>query len=1299
MLLATKRAARQFIKKTLLASLVGVVLHGAVLFGPGQASAAITSIEPITWNVIGLDSNSPMAGPNRFPVGARVCSTTVETGFPVTLFWETANPYIELTDSSPNPVRIDIPAGGCADAYFEVAVQRTSAAFETARGYYISAGGLTTPRPRELYVKKLVSQGRNGIINLEYGTSLSNLASMPVGGSFSLIKGETYYIRMSSYTAPGGYEQLETFSTLPNTIFQVLSVNTTYTADTTTNVSSPHDQLYADACYWEDDPNDPNYMACNDSGKIGGSMTITYQVKIIDVVASAQPIYSLIYDLSGASYHYNSDYASGARNVFLVDPELVTINKRFSPGTITSGGVSTLSLTLTNPNSGTVSGIDVTDDLTSVVVTPAGGVMAVADPLVVTNTCGGDLLDANGNNLAAGATGLALTGASVPGYGSCSIILQVTADLEGTYENTADLSIADFTTSAVASLTVDDTTIPRPMPPSSCPGEEIILASWNFDNLTAGQPIPADNNFSFKAEDVDFASASFFLSGGTGGNTITTAQSVSSPNAWSGSGWNITAQGAPTLGNTHFRFDVDSSNYGGIFIELRARINANGNWTGTNNNLRLWRNGSLLAPDDTGLRTTFDAYTRPAASNYRPETSFAVQGYYAKTNDVAIAALYLDDVVIKGCAFIDTDPPTIAKEFVPATIAVGGASTLTFTITDPADDGQPLSGVAFTDELPANLQVASPLTTSNTCGGSLTDAAGANLAAGATGIRLTGGSLANGGSCQVAVNVTTSVSGLYDNVSGYVTSLYSGANTDPATGIARATLTALLPPTIEKTFSPSQIFTTAFNGLSTLTFTVTNPNPDHAMVGVAFSDEFPGDAPDDVVVADPPVATTSGCGAPVYTPVAGSGEISFSGGTLVAGGVCVVSVDVESATAGYFENTSGAVSHLLDDAVLGTDYPFGADTAYAVLLVEEPTSDLSLLKQIGPGADGPWGSGLIVPTGADVYYHFIVENIGDTALSDIALSDPLVSTATCTWPLVLPVADAHDDDHVATCVVGPITAQAGTHSNTAYATGVYDGTSYVSGESTATYATSDLTLVKSAVEALFNEEGDTLTYSYAVTNAGGASLIGPVTVTDNRIAEVACPALTTVGNNDAYLDDGETLVCTGSYRVTAADIANRQVVNIARAVIDSVPSPTASASVAIGAPLLTILKSANLANASPGDTIVYTVQIHNTGNGLATSVVLKDRLSPYAAFKLDFDDTVPSAEPFVFTDTTAAPDVSDLSLGTPEYSSENGGEAWTYTPVDRGDGHDDKVTNWRIPMNGTLNPGGSISLQYKVIVK
>lgn len=63
------------------ALLVAKLLHVLFLAGvltfashPVLAAASLT-LSPITWNIIGLDSNNVNVGPNHFPVGARVCNT------------------------------------------------------------------------------------------------------------------------------------------------------------------------------------------------------------------------------------------------------------------------------------------------------------------------------------------------------------------------------------------------------------------------------------------------------------------------------------------------------------------------------------------------------------------------------------------------------------------------------------------------------------------------------------------------------------------------------------------------------------------------------------------------------------------------------------------------------------------------------------------------------------------------------------------------------------------------------------------------------------------------------------------------------------------------------------------------------------------------------------------------------------------------------------------------------------------------------------------------------------------------
>ena len=75
--------------------------------------------------------------------------------------------------------------------------------------------------------------------------------------------------------------------------------------------------------------------------------------------------------------------------------------------------------------------------------------------------------------------------------------------------------------------------------------------------------------------------------------------------------------------------------------------------------------------------------------------------------------------------------------------------------------------------------------------------------------------------------------------------------------------------------------------------------------------------------------------------------------------------------------------------------------------------------------------------------------------------------------------------------------------------------------------------------ATYDAVGDVITYSYQVTNTGNVTLAGPVTVDDDKATDRACPAVTTVGNLDGFLDPGESITCTATYTVTQADLERR----------------------------------------------------------------------------------------------------------------------------------------------------------------
>jgi hypothetical protein len=292
-----------------LVRLCGLVVLVSVLaaFAAASAQAATTlTVTRITWDIVGLDSNKVTSGPNQFPVGMRVCNTgsTAATNTSATFAWDSANQYISLLES-PTVSIGTLAAGACTDVYWTAVVTRNSAAYDTTRQYHVtvsadSTASVSTPTPRELYVEHLVSQNRNSITNITGPTSVR------VGTRITEV--------LNASTSTNGYEQLTAASMWPSSMFKVVSTSTTYSAPT----GATNDKLYADACGWDAVPTSATYNSCIgpqnfSGGKVGGTLQTTY---VLDVIgAGSATVNTEIYDFSGSSFHYNSDYSTNLYSV------------------------------------------------------------------------------------------------------------------------------------------------------------------------------------------------------------------------------------------------------------------------------------------------------------------------------------------------------------------------------------------------------------------------------------------------------------------------------------------------------------------------------------------------------------------------------------------------------------------------------------------------------------------------------------------------------------------------------------------------------------------------------------------------------------------------------------------------------------------------------------------------------------------------------------------------------------------------------------------------------------------------
>jgi hypothetical protein len=113
-------------------------------------------------------------------------------------------------------------------------------------------------------------------------------------------------------------------------------------------------------------------------------------------------------------------------------------------------------------------------------------------------------------------------------------------------------------------------------------------------------------------------------------------------------------------------------------------------------------------------------------------------------------------------------PPTIAKAFGTPSVVLNATTTLTFTLRNP-NSAASLSGIAFTDTLPAGLSIPSANGLTGSCGtGTITATGGTNV------VSLSGGTLAAGATCTFAVNVTGNSLGVKNNTTSAVTSTEGG---------------------------------------------------------------------------------------------------------------------------------------------------------------------------------------------------------------------------------------------------------------------------------------------------------------------------------------------------------------------------------------------------------------------------------------------------------------------------------------------------------------------------------------------
>lgn len=280
--------------------------------------------------------------------------------------------------------------------------------------------------------------------------------------------------------------------------------------------------------------------------------------------------------------------------------------------------------------------------------------------------------------------------------------------------------------------------------------------------------------------------------------------------------------------------------------------------------------------------------------------------------------------------------------------------------------------------------------------------------------------------------------------------------------------------------------------------------------------------------------------------------------------------------------------------------------------------------------------------GVSVPFSYKVTNSGNTTLTAaITVADNKIASVACP---ALPAGGLAPGAFI-TCTGTYVTTQADVDAG-----GVTNIASATSGSTTSPTATvtvgatqsPSLTIAKSSTSTSYASAGQTVPYSYRVTNSGNVTLTAAITVSDNKIAAVTCPSLPAGG-----LAPAAFITCTATYTVTQADLDGGSLTNIASAKSGTTTSPTTTLTIAATqAPALAIAKSSTSTSfAAPGTAIPYSYRVTNTGNVTLTQpiTVADNRIASVACPALPAGGLVPGA--FITCTGTYTTTQSDLDAG------------------------------------------------------
>ena len=594
------------------------------------------------------------------------------------------------------------------------------------------------------------------------------------------------------------------------------------------------------------------------------------------------------------SVTYTATATSGGVTVTITQKPIVSfvraapiIAKSFTPATIAANGTSTLTLTLTNPNTASISGATFTDAY------PANLVNAGTPAL--SNTCGGTA------TASAGGTSLALSGGTIPASGSCTVSVTVTSATAGSYLNsTGAVTSTNAASGTAASATLTVTAISATN--STVVASPITVLADGVSTSTITVTLRDGANLAVSGKTVT-------LTAGSGSSTITTVSGTTNASGQAtftvkdGTAQTVTYTAKDTTDNITVTQTAAVTFVSTPIFKTFATspIAANGTSTLT----VTLTNSTAASVSGAGFTDTYPAGL-VNASNPTKSVSCGAGVLSGATGNSILG--------ITGATIPANSACTVS---VTVTSATAGTYSNTATNTASVTSTASLTVTAISPTL--STVSASP--TSVLADGISTSTITVTLKDGA-------GNLVSGKTVSLASVTGSSIITAVSNVAGVATFtvkdaiaegpiVYTATDTTDSitiTPTASVTFTPITAPTVAKSFSPATI---ADYGTSTLTITLTNPNT-AAITGVTFTDTYPATGG---LANTSTLVLSNTCGGANPGTAASGTTLTLSGGTIPASSSCSVSVQVTAAFPGIapsspIVNSTGAV--LSSNATSGT---------------------------------------------------------------------------------------------------------------------------------------------------------------------------------------------------------------------------------------------------------------------------------------------------------------------------------------------------------------------------------------------